>query len=279
MSDQANETAIAARITAIRDRANNATDGPWTAYDAPDHEEFARVWFVANAAFLNEDYDADALQAVFEYGGRQDAEFIAASRDDVPWLLDQLAAKDAEIADLLAAAKVWRDARRGEISGGVYHYACKALDDAISAHLGLLDREPTAPPTEEEMEHGREAVRQSKAYSEALTFKRERDVARAELEQTRDHRSRFGKPGGPVEMTVKYETQYYYGPDEECSWSFWERGALEHALAVAARYIGRDGCTGAVVREYEVFTYHSDVKVLGSFGAVPDAAAGEGGAG
>ncbi len=64
------------------------------------------------------------------------------------------------------AAQVWHVVRRDKVSGDVFHQGCKALDEAVRASNGTLGREPVAPPSEEEIERGRELVRRATADSE-----------------------------------------------------------------------------------------------------------------
>lgn len=85
---------------AIRARADAATPGPWQVYDAHDGDGSAPLWAVANTAYFADDGDADPFQAPVHYGCREDAEFIAHARDDVPALLELLAERGATIAQL-----------------------------------------------------------------------------------------------------------------------------------------------------------------------------------
>lgn len=99
---------------------------------------------------------------------------------DVPDLLAEV----RRLKAVEAAAKVWRICRHEEISGDVFHRACVALSEAVAALNGDLDRPPVAPPSEEELEGGRELVRRAKAYSSSAGGRRAADEGK---ETNRDH--------------------------------------------------------------------------------------------
>lgn len=95
MTAESTVDSTADRLASIRARADAATAGPWEVIDCTPCRERGRldviVWgrneTVPVAAWADEDsYDA------------ADSEFIAAARTDVPFLLDQLAAAEAIIA-------------------------------------------------------------------------------------------------------------------------------------------------------------------------------------
>lgn len=68
---------------------------------------------------------------------------------------------------VLDAARTWRIARHGELDGITFHRACKALDEAVAALNGELDRDPVPPPTPQDLERGQQIVEQARAYAEA----------------------------------------------------------------------------------------------------------------
>lgn len=61
---------------------------------------------------------------------------------------------------VVRAARVWRTCRHGRVGGEVYHRSCRALDEAVAAFNGELDRAPIDPPTPDEI-----------AASQAMTAK------------------------------------------------------------------------------------------------------------
>ncbi|MFE2140250.1 hypothetical protein ACFXA3_00525 [Streptomyces sp. NPDC059456] len=79
------------RLAEIRARAQAATKGPWEVED--DRESLTR-WVVSETGFLsaNLGYVGNANQ--------DDAKFIAAARDDIPWLLAEIDRLRKENADL-----------------------------------------------------------------------------------------------------------------------------------------------------------------------------------
>lgn len=68
---------------------------------------------------------------------------------------------------VLDAARTWRIARHSELDGVTFHRACKALDEAVAALNGELNREPVPPPSPEALERGRQIVARARAYSDA----------------------------------------------------------------------------------------------------------------
>lgn len=78
-----------ARLAQIEARANAATEGSWTKERDCGSDENAPAWFVG---FRLEPkgrwFERDSLHIEHE----PDAEFIAASRSDVPWLIAELRA-------------------------------------------------------------------------------------------------------------------------------------------------------------------------------------------
>jgi hypothetical protein len=77
--------AVEQRMREIREREKAATKGPWWEMDG-EFEGFPGSWEV---------YRESDNNSVLGTADGPTAEFIAASRDDVPWLLDQLAAARA----------------------------------------------------------------------------------------------------------------------------------------------------------------------------------------
>jgi len=96
------EALRAERIAAIRARAEKATPGPWRVAGPREPEGFVEGHILC----LNRDDPEHALderviaQTNYHYEDDADQQFIAHSRSDIPWLLAQLAERDAEIARL-----------------------------------------------------------------------------------------------------------------------------------------------------------------------------------
>ena len=69
--------------------ADVATPGPWEVYDANEDSGHGPLWCVANDAFHNPPADDNDPWVAVEVhvGGREDAELIAAMRNDLPKLL------------------------------------------------------------------------------------------------------------------------------------------------------------------------------------------------
>lgn len=93
-------SAPSTRIEEIGARAEAATKGPWEVsidYSGPESGScetgYARVF-------------GPGADEIVEYTHREDCEFIAHARADVPWLLDQLAEKDAELARLTRIVEI-----------------------------------------------------------------------------------------------------------------------------------------------------------------------------
>jgi hypothetical protein len=79
------------RLQEIRERAEKATPGPWKA-------EFGGVYPPESAARLESDLAGMAFLWPLPGGNEEDAEFIAASRADVPYLLQLVTEQQNEIA-------------------------------------------------------------------------------------------------------------------------------------------------------------------------------------
>lgn len=88
------------RLSEIHARAAAATPGPWC----------TDAWEI----YQGTEYTPDVSQWIGETcrgtttcaQDRADATFVAAAREDVPWLLDQLRQKDADNAELAAKLTV-----------------------------------------------------------------------------------------------------------------------------------------------------------------------------
>nr|BEK68813.1 hypothetical protein KPHV_60400 [Kitasatospora purpeofusca] len=81
-------------LDAIQARCDAATDGPWTLHDALDGDGFpGHLWVVENPADGPGDH-----HAMINIGTRDDAEFIARAREDVPALLARVSQLEAERA-------------------------------------------------------------------------------------------------------------------------------------------------------------------------------------
>jgi hypothetical protein len=114
------------RLREIRERAEKATPGPWVNFHDVIHEDVDedRNTGIAQAADYGPEAGKPESAIVHMYSWAQhdptrlipNAEFIAHAREDVPWLLDALAAREAEVAELKdAIERVDRDAnKRGE---------------------------------------------------------------------------------------------------------------------------------------------------------------------
>lgn len=94
---------VAARLAEIQQRADAATPGKWlVAWDSCDcgngmgcdHGAFIEGIKVADGKLILE----------VNYAGNLDLEFIAHARQDIPWLLQQLAAQDARHQSAMASA-------------------------------------------------------------------------------------------------------------------------------------------------------------------------------
>jgi hypothetical protein len=79
-------------IEAIRRRAEAACPGPWQAYNGNEGTEYGPLWAVANNAYHNPPADEDApwIAVHIETGTRDDMEFIAHARQDIPDLIAEI---------------------------------------------------------------------------------------------------------------------------------------------------------------------------------------------
>jgi hypothetical protein len=78
------------RLQEIRERAEKATPGPWKA-------EFGGVYPPESAARLESDLAGMAFLWPLPGGKEEDAEFIAASREDIPYLLQLVTEQQMKI--------------------------------------------------------------------------------------------------------------------------------------------------------------------------------------
>lgn len=100
------------RLAEIEARVNAATDGPWRVRGRDERHGPPHV--VAGTPSALRATVADYKTNVADYTFQTDAEFIAHAREDIPWLLAQLASvrealADAEIA-IAAAHRIVCDA-------------------------------------------------------------------------------------------------------------------------------------------------------------------------
>lgn len=103
-------------LTAIRERAEKATPGPWGWSDAKVRD--GKYVFVPQGSYL--------AGTLIMFGdtyenGEQDADFIAHAREDIPRLLDALEAAFAEIERL--------------------QRKLNAMDDAVYARFGFCEHQ------------------------------------------------------------------------------------------------------------------------------------------
>jgi hypothetical protein len=106
------------RLQEIRERAEKATPGPWQHIEAADHFGNAEMWN-AYSAWCNEHFQEEAwwertplngvvIQGVWHNDSTAgytipallDEEFIAASREDIPYLLQLVTEQQREIEGL-----------------------------------------------------------------------------------------------------------------------------------------------------------------------------------
>jgi hypothetical protein len=128
------------RIAEIAARAEAATAGPWNVTEMEGH-------WISGAGYVQ-----GMTYYVFEAEQRgdgecgsmlkEDAEFVAASREDVPWLLAQLAASEAARARLVEALQMIRD-RYGKVCDEFelcQHTACdSSVGSWMEADAALTD--------------------------------------------------------------------------------------------------------------------------------------------
>lgn len=82
---------ITDRLDEIQGRADKATDGPWSRFETM----MADTFVVGPRGFIREDIVSGPTYE------RENAEFIAHARTDVPWLIDQVRKRDAALRAVL----------------------------------------------------------------------------------------------------------------------------------------------------------------------------------
>lgn len=87
---------IETRLAEIRARVDAATEGPWE-----NDETDPGVWGLEHIIIGNYTARDDFDSPMWEDGTPEDREFIAASRTDVPWLLDQVELRDKALDAVL----------------------------------------------------------------------------------------------------------------------------------------------------------------------------------
>lgn len=113
-----------AELAAIRERANNATPGPWEASEAVDETEFGSyvAYGVAPIAPLEWYSDSDAAHTALDVMDKADAEFIAHARTDIPALLDHVETLATQVA---AVRELHREGRNSCCAGGTICDHCE----------------------------------------------------------------------------------------------------------------------------------------------------------
>jgi hypothetical protein len=89
----------------IRAGADTATPGPVEVYNPNEGPDYGPLWSAANDAYHNPSGDDElspAIGFVIDCGTREDAEFYANARTDVPDLLDLVESQASEIERLRA---------------------------------------------------------------------------------------------------------------------------------------------------------------------------------
>lgn len=123
---------LPAWIQEIRDRADKATEGPWTAEDANPHKPHKRFAF-----YIPEIMSAPSMP---QYDGltTEDAEFIAHSRTDVPRLVELV----GEMAEALEAAlehlslgQYVASPGKCRVCGGYVHTKCLTVCEQCAARM------------------------------------------------------------------------------------------------------------------------------------------------
>lgn len=141
------------RIDEIQARCDKATTGPWFAVESDDGHEIRMGDYLASYNELrrggllshhiieynhNCEYDDEieddhpANQQAEE--ANANAEFIAHAREDIPWLLSELARKDEEIEMLTAQLEQYRQA---EDDGRLARLPCKVGDNVFYKYTDL----------------------------------------------------------------------------------------------------------------------------------------------
>lgn len=82
------------RLEEIRKRAEKATPGPWRAVSTADGDTDGAAWVgTERSVSLAQGYDGEFLH-------RPDAEFMANAREDIPWLLAEVARTQGALEQL-----------------------------------------------------------------------------------------------------------------------------------------------------------------------------------
>ncbi len=99
------------RLDEIKARCDAATEGPWSAKGGFTSDPMIEVY--GQTVFINPDLDGDPIQPEVW----ADVEFIAAAREDVPWLVSEVERLErwkAEALEVIWIGLTLRDSLRGE---------------------------------------------------------------------------------------------------------------------------------------------------------------------
>jgi hypothetical protein len=114
---------------AIQVRVDAARPGPWTIRDALDGDGFpGHLWVVEN------DDEPGDHHVMVNIGTRDDGEFIAHARTDVPALLARVADLEQQLANVAAACT---DITNRASSNAEFSAGARSAVDLIRAALGL----------------------------------------------------------------------------------------------------------------------------------------------
>lgn len=127
------DTDDARRLAEIRARADAASPGPWSLSRITAHDSDGEYCGTDN-------YLIDAGRE--EIGGLDlddDAEFAAHARDDIPYLLDLVAARDKELAELQGLlADLCEDSRAAATAMRYRRALERVATDAVDPNTGRL---------------------------------------------------------------------------------------------------------------------------------------------
>lgn len=94
----------------IRATCHAATPGPWETYNPNEGSEYGPLWSVANDAFHNPTGDDEPWMAVnVDTGQREDADFIAKARTDMPEMVAEIERLREANANLIRHAEALAD--------------------------------------------------------------------------------------------------------------------------------------------------------------------------
>ncbi|WP_181349450.1 hypothetical protein [Thalassobacillus sp. CUG 92003] len=94
-------------LAAIRERADNATEGPWTNFDDVFYEDSPYVQ-------VYDGFTETGVELVADCKRTKDADFIAHSREDIPKLLAEIDRLHAELDKADREVRKWAGAgKRG----------------------------------------------------------------------------------------------------------------------------------------------------------------------